>query len=158
MFKDIAGYEGLYGITSCGRVWSYRRKKFLKAQKDKKGYQRVVLHKDGKVKNFLVHRLVSEAYVPNPQGLETVDHIDGCKDHNYVGNLQWLTRGDNVRKSQNIPVYCVELNQDFESIIEASRQLGLNPGNIYACCLGKRQTTGNLHFKFVQEGDTNVKY
>lgn len=96
--KDIKGYEGLYAITSCGKVWSYRAKKFMKPPLNWKGYLKVNLNKDGKIKNFAVHRLVAQAYIPNPDNLETVDHIDGVKTHNWVNNLQWLSRGDNVRK------------------------------------------------------------
>lgn len=151
MFKDVVNYEGLYGITSCGKVWSYRSKKFLKPWKNGKGYLMVDLCKDGERKKFLVHRLVCEAYIPNPQGLETVDHIDGDKTHNYVNNLQWMTREDNIRKAQNKAVYCVELDKNFESAVEAARQLGLFHQNIYACCKGIRQTTGGYHWEYVEE-------
>ena len=66
--KDIKGYEGLYAITSCGKVWSYRRKKFLKLRADQDGYLLVNLYNKGKPKGCLVHRLVAEAYIPNPEG------------------------------------------------------------------------------------------
>ena len=97
--KDVVGYEGLYAVTSCGKVYSYKSKKFLKPWINKDGYLVVKLRKDGERKNFLVHRLVAETYVPNPDNLETVDHIDGCKDNNNIFNLQLLTRGDNARKA-----------------------------------------------------------
>ena len=56
--KDVVGYEGLYAVTSCGKVYSYKSKKFLKPLKDKDGYLQVNLHKDGEQKTYKIHRLV----------------------------------------------------------------------------------------------------
>ena len=56
--KDVVGYEGLYAVTSCGKVWSYKSERFLKPWKRKDGYLQVGLHKDGEKKIYLVHRLV----------------------------------------------------------------------------------------------------
>ena len=96
--KDIQGYEGLYAVTTCGKVWSYKRKKFLKPFFNQNGYHLVDLYKDGRKCTHKVHRLVALAYIDNPRDYETVDHIDGNKSHNNVQNLQWLSRGDNSRK------------------------------------------------------------
>lgn len=74
--RDIKGYEGLYAATSCGRIFSYRAKKFLKPRITKKGYCRVLLYKDGKGKDFYIHRLVAEAYLDNPENLPQVNHKD----------------------------------------------------------------------------------
>lgn len=93
--RDIKGYEGLYGITSCGRVWSYRNKKFLKPG-NCQGYLRVVLCKKGEGQSFYVHRLVAEAYIPNPQGLPEVNHKDEVKSHNWINNLEWCDRTYNI--------------------------------------------------------------
>ena len=147
--KDVVGYEGLYAVTSCGKVYSYKSKKFLKPWINKDGYLVVKLRKDGERKNFLVHRLVAETYVPNPDNLETVDHIDGNKNHNYVRNLQWLTRGDNIRKAWNKSVKCIETGQIFNSVTIAAEELGLCKGNISNVCNGKRNQTGGYHFEFI---------
>ena len=64
--KDIKGYEGLYAVTSCGKVWSYRRKIFLSPSYDNNGYLMVNLSVGGNVKTKYIHRLVAEAYIPNP--------------------------------------------------------------------------------------------
>lgn len=95
--KDIVGYEGLYAITKDGQVWSYRRNIFLRPT-TRKGYLAVYLSRNGKGKTFYIHRLVALAYVPNPDNLETVDHIDGNKMNNNVDNLQWLSRINNIKK------------------------------------------------------------
>ena len=102
--KDVKNYEGLYAVTSCGRVWSYRRQKFLKPMTRGKGYLYVDLFKDGVHKQYYIHRLVAEAYIPNIENLPEVDHIDNNKSHNYLNNLQWITHKDNSRKSNNKPI------------------------------------------------------
>ena len=93
--KDIKGYEGLYAITSCGKVWSYRAKRFLKPQKGSNNYLFVSLCKDGVHKHYRIHRLVAETYLPNPAGLPQVSHIDETRDNNCVNNLCWSTAKDN---------------------------------------------------------------
>jgi hypothetical protein len=87
--EDIKGYEGLYAVTSCGRVWSYRSKKFLKPKEDKNGYLSVGLRLNGKQDRRYIHRLVAEAYIPNPAALPQVNHKDEIKSHNYINNLEW---------------------------------------------------------------------
>lgn len=148
--KDIKDYEGLYAITSCGKVWSYKSKKFLKAVKGNGGYLRVCLCKDKIKKTFLIHRLVAEAYIPNPENFTDVDHIDGDKNHNYIGNLQWMTHIDNSRKSSNKKIRCIELDKIFESQTAAAEELGLCRPHISQVCNGKRKTCGGLHFEYVE--------
>lgn len=146
---DIKGYEGKYAITSCGKVWSYEYENFLSQHKDHKGYLRVDLCKDGVKKNFKVHRLVADAYIPNPNGYETVDHIDSCKTHNWVNNLQWMSRENNIKKARNKQVLCVELNKTFISAKEASIALKVCYSSITGVCRGERRTAGGYHFKFI---------
>lgn len=147
--KDIKGFEGLYAITSCGRVWSYKSKKFLTPARDRKGYLRVCLYKEGKGNVKGIHRLVAETYIPNPENLETVDHIDSNKEHNYIGNLQWMTNEDNDRKGHCKKVRCVELNKIFESQTAAAKELNICRTNIVLCLKGKRKTCGGYHFEYV---------
>lgn len=87
--KDILGYEGLYAVTSCGRVWSYKSNRFLEPYRDRKGYLRVTLYGNGSKKDCKVHRLVAEAYLPNPNNWPHINHKDEIKSHNFLGNLEW---------------------------------------------------------------------
>ena len=157
--KDIIGFEGLYAITSCGRVWSYRNQKFLKSSDNGKGYQKVNLHgADGKIKQMYLHRMVAEAYIPNPLGLPQVNHKDENKANNCINNLEWMTAKDNTNYGTGIqrqtnarkkPVLCIELNKEFDSATDAAIQLNLNKTHISKCCLGKQKTTGGYHWRFV---------
>ena len=157
--KDIKGYEGLYAITSCGKVWSYRAQKFLKPQKGKDGYLYVNLYKDEKGKKYAVHRLVAEAYIPNPDNKPQVNHKDENKEHNWIGNLCWATASENINygtrnarvaEKNSISVYCEELNKVFPSINEAARQLGIDNSNIIKCCKGKYKTCGGYTWRYIQ--------
>ena len=144
--RDVKGYEGLYGITSCGKVWSYKNERFLKPYANNNGYLGVALSKNGKAKQFLVHRLVAEAYIPNPNNLPQVDHIDNDKTHNYVNNLQWITGRDNVRKGRIKPILQFDLNGNFirewESAIDVGREVR---SNICMCLKGKyKQALGYI--------------
>lgn len=151
--KDIKGYEGLYAVTSCGKVWSYKNKKFLKPADDGHGYQIITLCKDGNYKNKRIYRLVAEAYLPNPNNLPEVDHIIPISKGggNNVQNLQWLTKRDNIKKAVCKKIYCRELDKVYESQTQAAKELGLDQGNISKVCRGIFKQTGGYHFEFVIE-------
>lgn len=152
--KDIKGYEGLYAITSCGKVWSYRNKKFLKPSNDESGYLRVNLYKNGVRENKQIHRLVAEAYLPNPNNYDTVDHIDFNTTNNCVNNLQWMSRNENCKKQRSVrKIYCFENEKIYESQAQAAKELGLDQGNISRVCRGIFKQTGGYHFEFIEEGN-----
>lgn len=154
--REIIGYEGLYAITSCGKVWSYRRKKFL-APRVSRGYCQVSLCKDGQVKNYYIHKLVAEAYLPNPLGMTQVNHKDEDKTHNWLNNLEWCdsqynanygTRNERMGLAHKKSIYCVELDEIFDSATDASRELGISLSHISDCCRGTRKTCGGYHWQF----------
>lgn len=99
--KEIPGYYGSYFISSHGRVWSIPKipqnpdGRWLKLSVDHNGYPKIGLKKEGKSKNFSVHRLVAEAFIPNPLNLAQVNHRDGHKNNNCVRNLEWCTPSQN---------------------------------------------------------------
>ena len=150
--KDIKNYEGLYAITSCGKVWSYKRKKFLKPEADKDGYLIVCLCKDYEKKMCRVHRLVAEAYLPNPDNLPQVDHIDNDKTHNYLQNLQWITNRDNNRKSKNKPILQYTLDGEFVREWECAADVGKKASkNICSCLKGRTKSAYNYIWKYKKE-------
>lgn len=96
IWKDIEGYEGYYKISNCGNVYSCNRQLQLSQLKKKSGYLKVNLHKKGEAKTFSVHRLVALAFLPNPDNLPEVNHIDANKLNNNACNLEWCSHGDNM--------------------------------------------------------------
>ena len=127
--KDVKGFEGIYAVTSCGKVWSYKRNKFLKPTKSKKGYLSVKLQNDCEKKYASVHRLVAEAYIENVNNYDTVDHIDGNKENNNVNNLQWLPMFENLDRGKNarVKIRCIDTGKEYESIIDAARDINSCP-------------------------------
>lgn len=104
VFKDIKGFEGLYQISNQANVKSLERKdrlgrmvkgRILKHKIDTDGYHQVNLCKNGIVYTKKVHRLVAQAFIPNPDGKATVNHKDANKSHNYDINLEWATSYEN---------------------------------------------------------------
>lgn len=164
--KDIKGYEGLYAITEDGRVWSYRRNKYLKSTEDKKGYLRVDLYKDKKRSNYKIHRLVAEAFIDNPNNLPQVNHKNENKANNCVDNLEWCDTAYNLNYG-NYPsnmaeklkgncragkkVECIETGIIYKSMLEASRQTGINNASISNTLNGLAKTAGGYHWRFANE-------
>lgn len=104
IFVDIKGYEGQYQISNCGNVKSLKSNKILSPVPHTKGYLKAQLCKDGKRKSCYIHRLVAEAFIPNPKGLSQVDHIDNNRKNNSVENLRWVTCQDNILHSWGVAI------------------------------------------------------
>ena len=149
-WKPIPGYEGLYEVSNYGRVRSFKwssNGKILSPGKDGSGYLFVTLCKDGKTKLRKIHRLVAEAFIPNPNNFPQVNHMDECKENNYFGNLEWCTHKYNLsygtrtrRIAENNSKPVVQLDKkgnfisEFESLREASRRTGIASTHICNCC------------------------
>lgn len=155
---SVENYSG-YGITENGQVWSYKSNKWISQRYDKYGYLRVTLiNDDKKMKTELVHRLVALAYIPNPDGKETVNHRDENKENNCVSNLEWMTKQENLnygtrgqRQSDKVskPVRCIETGIIYKNARVAAKEIGIGDTNIYYCLNGKRRTAGGFHWERV---------
>lgn len=97
IWRDVKGFKDYYMVSNYGRVRSLRNDKILKPIVNYKGYLLVQLSLNGYKKNKRIHRLVAEAFIPNPDSLQEVDHIDNNRQNNFADNLRWATGSENTR-------------------------------------------------------------
>lgn len=170
-WRDVKGYEGMYQISNYGRVKSLGRidrlgqkvdEKMRNQQIDKNGYKSVMLSKDGNRKRYLVHRLVAEAFIPNPNNYPQINHKDENKINNKVNNLEWCDRKYNMnygtrskRQSENLKgkyvggnhpkskkIKCITTGETFGGIREACRKYNIHSSDVSKCCRGKLNYVG----------------
>lgn len=176
-------YNGLYEVSNLGRVKSVERtrkgkcgstcrvrERVLKAYKDKNGYLLVNLSKGGIRKKHLIHILVAQAFIPNPNNYPIINHKDDSyegRSNDSVENLEWCTyeynnnyghRNERLSKSltnrsdQSKTVYQYtknyELVGEYPSTQEVARQTGWHCGNISACCRGERKTANGFIWSY----------
>jgi hypothetical protein len=169
VWKDIAGYEGLYQVSNIGRVKSlpkmcgvrYNEERILKPCADKDGYLSVTLSNNYKMKHFKVHRLVAEAFLENEENLPIINHKDLCVTNNCVDNLEWCSwsynntykeRAERTAKKNMKPILQYDLDgkfiREWEGGSVIHRELGYNVSHIYSCCTGQRKTSQGYKWKF----------
>lgn len=159
VWKDVPGYEGKYLVSNDGQVYSRVTSRML-CPSICRGYAVVSLYRGREVKNCKVHRLVALAFLPNPDGKQTVNHIDENKLNNCATNLEWATIAEQNRhgtrvvraaraKSREIEQYSPsgELIRAWPSMAAVERVLGIRRGNIWACCEGRIASAGGFIWK-----------
>lgn len=167
-WKTIEEYPN-YMVSDMGEVKSLKfgKERILKGIKDKDGYLIVNLFKEGKAKQYFIHRLVTLAFLPNPNNLSEVNHISEIKTDNRVENLEWCNRKHNLnhgsrnerarktltnRKDLSKPILQFTKEGNFvkrwESIREVERELGFNEGNISSCCLGRYNSSYGFIWRY----------
>lgn len=168
IFREIDGFPD-YEISNLGRVCSFKGKypKILKLGKNPKGYLCVNLYTDRKRVMKTIHRLVAEAFVPNPENKPQVNHIDENKLNNEVDNLEWVTCGENInhgignkRRAEARSKAVVQYTSDgvfiaeYSSLAEAERITGIAYQSICSVCRGKRKTAGGYLWCYEGGGET----
>ena len=182
IWKDIPNYEGLYQASNLGRVKSLERfrkgkngslvpvkEKILKPKISDNGYYQVALFKNSKVRFYLVHRIVFEAFNTTiPEGLQ-VNHINEIKSDNRLSNLNLMTSKENTnwgtgierchsqlingKSSKQVLQFTLEdiLIKEYPSTKQVERELGFDQGNIVNCCNGKQKTAYGYKWKYTKE-------
>ena len=158
-WKQIKGYSHLF-ISRDGKIWTATYNRLLKPYITNRGYLNIGLNKDKVVKSVGVHRLVAEAFIPNPDNLPCVDHIDGNKLNNCVENLQWISHSDNTRKAcigkdrRARPVICIETGKVFKTIKAANQEYHIPEAVLSAVVRGEYPSYHGLHFAYY-DGEVN---
>ena len=164
-WKPIKNFEGLYEVSNLGRVKSLGRTiqrfngscyvtvtyppKFLKRTREE-GYAQIKLSKNGKTNYFMLHRLVAEAFIENPNNKPEVNHKDGDKQNCCASNLCWCTKSENVQHAYDTGLHKTKKVKQYtrhgvyiktwDSIKEAQEKLSI--WNISECCKGNRKSSG----------------
>ena len=167
--NQIKGYEDIrpyYWIDESGICWNENTGKKLKILiNEKYKYPRYQLYTINKTrKDIRIHRLLAQAFIPNPNNYPVVRHLNDNKNDWRLENLVWGTTSDNIQDSiknnrhrysikthNNKPIICIETGIIYKSSCEASRKLKISQSGISLCCLNKRKTAGGYHFKYVKE-------
>ena len=176
IWKPVVGYEGTYEVSNTGRVrsvgryirnnagskphWVNGSEKKIIINKYRNGYCELSLIKNGKEKKCKVHRLVAEAFLPNPNNYPQVNHRDGNKQNNNVENLEWCTDKYNKEHAwrtglatchNKTPIICTQTNETFPSVAEAARRLKCNKREIFRMMSGNRKSVHGYSFKRVSQ-------
>lgn len=157
VWKPIKGYEGLYEISSIGNIRSSKFNRVKTSSPDKDGYLVISLWKNNKQRRFRMHRLVAQAFIPNPNNYPQINHINEIKDDNRIENLEWCTqkynnmhgsRLKNLRR--RVAQYSLngELIKIWDSITSAGNYFGVNTPIIYTC-QGKRNKAYGYIWRYV---------
>lgn len=170
---DIPGYEGLYKVSPCGTIFSTVKNVSKKPIKNWAGYMRVQLYDNNKSKIYSVHRIVAQVFIPNPNNLPEVNHIDHDRSNNKVENLEWCTRSQNAKHSftrpdrkkarhwkdkpgklhpNSKPLERIKegvVIDTFESTRDAARKLSLHSVGIGRCCTGQRKSYAGYNWRYI---------
>lgn len=166
IWKDIKGYEGLYQISNFGNIkslvgWNgnkyikkyYKREKILKKSFSTTGYLKIGLKKDGKFKNYKVHRLVAEAFIPNPCNYPIINHINGNKIDNRIENLEWCTYSYNTKEAYKLGLNFKKIDFTLENNVIKDYKMGLTTHEIIL----KNNIDKNKYYNILKRNNLKIQ-
>lgn len=167
-WKTVVEYDK-YEVNNLGEIRHKNRKHILSPRKNSSGYGYVAFNINGQRKNFAIHRIVANAFIPNPNGYTEVNHKDYNRLNNCVGNLEWVSSSQNkqhaylkienhINRGKSVNQYDKKGNfiKTFDSVSNAAKEMECTVGAISNCCLGRTKTSMGYQWRFV-EGST-TKY
>lgn len=151
--KDFDGYE----VSSNGRIKNSKTGRILRTQINSRGYTQVCIRKNNKQYAQRVHRLVANSFYDTDREDLDVNHIDGNKNNNFIGNLELCTRKENIEhalnhdlmKPKRTRIMIIETGKVYNSISDCSRDIGGDHAQIRRCLNGKEKSCKGYHFKTV---------
>ena len=168
-WREVKEYSN-YEVNQLGEIRHKKRQKILKPRDNNGGYQYVNFKINGKNTNFAVHRIVANAFIPNPNGYTEVNHKDYNKKNNCVDNLEWVSSSQNKQhfylKQENKKTRGKAVNQytkegiflkTFDSVSDAAKELGCCVAAISNCCLGRTKTSQGFRWSFVESSTTKYE-
>lgn len=182
IWKDVVGYEGLYQVSNLGRIKRlpsvvknrYIKGGLLKPRKHNSGYLSVYLCKNGVCEQWLLHRIVAMAFIPNPKNLPQINHKDSNRRNTFASNLEWCTQSYNIKyaydhnhKKEKMQWYkgakCIsakpvrsysksgEFVKEYGCIQDAVNETGILNSSISNCLKGRSKTAGGLIWKYKKQ-------
>lgn len=154
-WRTIEGFED-YEISNEGQVFSHKSNKFLSPWLSGRGYLQVGLRKDGRTYTKTVHRLVAKTFIPNPNNLPVVNHLDENQTNNRVENLEWCSQEHNVKYSsyknwKPVASYNLqgELIAEYPCLTAAAEAVGRSKASINHCLTGRTKTCAGFIWKYI---------
>ena len=160
-WQPILGWER-YSISNYGRVKNNKTNKIKSTFINNSGYKCVQLYNNNLMKHFLIHRLVAEAFIPNPNNLSDVNHKNENKEDNTLDNLEWVSHKENCSYGErnkkaviknSRPIICIETGEEFLNATEIKKKYGYDNSLIHKCCKGQYNQSYGFHWKYKEDID-----
>lgn len=164
-WKEVYAFDILFEVSNLGRIRTkyhgkqgYKKEyRYIEPLDNGKGYLRINIKRNGNQKTVYIHRLVAEAFVPNPDGFVEINHKDENKKNNSADNLEWCThlynchygtRNERTGRAHAKKIVCVELNKIYDSLREAAKDMDVGKTAISNCLKGRSKSCAGYSWRY----------